>query len=265
VNADLPPIVLKIGGNEVDDETFLRGFVAAVVTLHRRAPLVIVHGGGKEIGDLHTRLGVAFETVEGLRVTPYDSLQLVKMVLGGVVNNRLTRWLVNAGLDAVGVSGIDAGLMRVEPLRPGGQDIGFVGRVVQVRVDVLRRWLAAGFLPVISPVSLGLDGHSYNVNADQAASAIACAAGAQRLIFVSNVPGVRIDGAVSPCLTVDEIARCVADGQIAGGMLPKVRAAVDAIHAGVGEAVITDLAGLRAGMGTAVVATSGFLPAQRDA
>lgn len=250
-------VLLKVGGNEIDDSAFLAEFVSVVAELRRQGPLVIVHGGGKEIGSLHERMGVDFEIVEGLRVTTYDSLRLVKMVLGGLVNNRLTRWLVNAGVDALGVSGVDAGLVRVEPLRPGGQDLGFVGRVVDVRVDVLQRWLGAGFLPVISPVSLGIDGHSYNVNADQVASAIAAAAGARRLVFVSNVPGVRIDGEVAPRLTVDEIAQHIASGQIAGGMIPKVRAAVDAVHQGVAEAVITDLAGLRAGTGTAIVAESG--------
>ncbi len=246
-------VLLKVGGNDIDDSAFLTEFVEIVAELRQDSPLVIVHGGGKEIGNLHERMGVDFEVVEGLRVTTYDSLRLVKMVLGGLVNNRLTRWLVNAGVEALGVSGVDAGLVRVEPLRPGGQDIGFVGRVVEVRVDVLERWLAAGFLPVISPVSLGVDGHSYNVNADQVASGIAAAAGVRRLVFISNVPGVFIDGAVAPRLTVDEIAGHIASGQIAGGMIPKVRSAVDAVNEGVAEAVITNLAGLRNGTGTAVV------------
>ena len=247
-------VLLKVGGNDIDDAVFLAEFVEIAAQMHRQAPLVIVHGGGKEIGSLHERMGVDFEIVEGLRVTTYDSLRLVKMVLGGLVNNRLTRWLVNAGVDALGVSGIDAGLVRVEPLRPGGQDIGFVGRVVKVRVDALQRWLAAGFLPVISPVSLGIDGHSYNVNADQVASGIAAAAGARRLVFISNVPGVLIDGALAPRLTIDEISQHIASGQIAGGMIPKVRSAVDAVHDGVAEAVITNLTGLRGGSGTAIVA-----------
>ncbi len=246
-------VLLKVGGNDIDDSAFLAEFVEIVAELRQDSPLVIVHGGGKEIGNLHERMGVDFEVVEGLRVTTYDSLRLVKMVLGGLVNNRLTRWLVNAGVEALGVSGVDAGLVRVEPLRPGGQDIGFVGRVVEVRVDVLERWLAAGFLPVISPVSLGIDGHSYNVNADQVASGIAAAAGVRRLVFISNVPGVFIDGAVAPRLTVDEISQHITSGQIAGGMIPKVRSAVDAVHEGVAEAVITNLAGLRSGTGTAVV------------
>jgi acetylglutamate kinase len=247
-----PPTLLKVGGNEIDDNAFLAGFVAAVTTLHRQGPLIIVHGGGKEIGALHDRLGVAFQTVDGLRVTPYESLQLVKMVLGGLVNNRITRWLVNAGVDALGVSGVDAGLVRVEAMRPHGQDIGYVGRVVDVRVDVLERWLAAGFLPVISPVSLGVDGHSYNVNADQVAAAVAAAMQASRLVFVSNVPGVLLDGAVASHLTIDQIEAHIASGQISGGMIPKVRAAVEAVQAGAPAAVITNLAGLAAGGGTVI-------------
>lgn len=113
-------VLLKVGGNDIDDAAFLAEFVEIAAQLHREGPLVIVHGGGKEIGTLHDRMGIGFEIVEGLRVTTYDSLRLVKMVLGGLVNNRLTRWLVNAGVDALGVSGVDAGLVRVEPLRPGG-------------------------------------------------------------------------------------------------------------------------------------------------
>jgi len=246
------PILLKVGGNEIDDNAFLERFVAAVAELHRHGPLIIVHGGGKEIGALHDRLGVAFQTVDGLRVTPYESLQLVKMVLGGLVNNRITRWLVNAGVDALGISGIDAGLVRVEAMRPGGQDIGYVGRVVQVRVEILERWLKAGFLPVISPVSLGVDGHSYNVNADQVAAAVAAAVQASRLVFVSNVPGVLLDGVVASRLTIDQAEAHIASGQISGGMMPKVRSAIEAVQTGVPAAVITDLAGLAAGGGTVV-------------
>jgi len=121
-------------------------------------------------------------------------------VLSGQVNTRLTRWLVNGGIDALGMSGVDLGLVRVEPLRPSGLDIGFVGRVVGVRAEPLHLLLANGIVPVISPISLGVDGLSYNVNADQVAAALAVGLGAGRLIFVSNVPGVLIDGALAPQL-----------------------------------------------------------------
>lgn len=247
-----PPILLKVGGNEIDDDGFLAGFVAAVAELRRQAPVVIVHGGGKEIGDLHRRLDVPFEFVEGLRVTTADSLRLVEMVLSGLVNTRLTRWLVNAGVPALGVSGVDLGIVRVEPLRPNGVNIGFVGRIVDVQADPVRRWLAEGVTPVISPISLGLDGLSYNVNADQVAAAVAAAIQASRLVFVSNVPGVLLDGAVAPRLTIDQVEAHIAGGQIFGGMIPKVRAAIEAVQAGAPAAVITNLAGLAAGGGTVI-------------
>jgi len=248
------PLLLKVGGNEIDDDGFLAGFVAAVAELSQRTPVVIVHGGGKEIGDLHQRLSIPFEFVEGLRVTTADSLRLVKMVLSGLVNTRLTRWLVNGGVQALGVSGVDLGLVRVEPLRPNGQDIGFVGRIVAVQADPLRRWQAEGITPVISPISLGLDGQSYNVNADQVAAAVAVAVGASRLVFVSNVPGVLLDGAVAPELTIDQVEAHIASGQIFGGMIPKVRAAIETVQSGVPAAVITNLDGLVAGGGTVVMA-----------
>ena len=246
------PLLLKVGGNEIDDERFLAGFVDAAAALSRRTPLVIVHGGGKEIGELHERLGVPFEFINGQRVTTEASLRLVEMALNGAVNTRLTRWLVNAGVPALGLSGVDLGLIRVEPLRPDGVDLGYVGRVVSVQPAPLRRWLDDGLLPVVSPLSLGLDGHVYNLNADLAAAALAAALEAERLIFVSNVPGILLDGAVAPQLTVAEVEAAIASGQIAGGMIPKARSAIDALQTGVAAVMITSLAGLGHGQGTVI-------------
>ncbi len=256
-NSQKPTIVLKIGGNEVDSDEFLRGFVQTVAALQAEARLVIVHGGGKEIAALHDQLGESFEFIDGLRVTSAASLRLVKMVLRGLVNTRLTRWLVNAGVEALGLSGVDLGLVRVEPLRPGGRDIGYVGRVVEVRGERLAALLDFGLVPVVSPVSLGLDGRSYNVNADQVAGALAIELAAAKLVFVSNVPGVKLDGLDAPAmaqLTVSQVEAAIANGRIFGGMIPKVRSAVQAVQDGVPAAVITNLAGLSSGRGTAVVA-----------
>ena len=170
------------------------------------------------------------------------------------VNTWLTRWLVNGGIDALGMSGVDLGLVRVEPLRPNGLDIGFVGRVVGVRAEPLHLLLANGIVPVISPISLGVDGLSYNVNADQVAAAVAVALGAGRLIFVSNVPGVIIDDALAPQLSIANVEAHIAGGQISGGMVPKVRSAIEAVQAGVPAAVITNLEGLRkGGVGSEIV------------
>lgn len=246
-------LVLKIGGSQVEDEAFLAGFVTAVKGLLAEHAVVIVHGGGKEIADLHGRLGVAFEVVEGLRATSEESLRLVEMVLNGAVNTRLVRWLVNGGLDAVGLNGIDLGLVRVAPLTAAGRDLGRVGQVRRVNGEALLQLLDLGVTPVISPVSLGEDGLSYNVNADHVAAGVARAVEAAKLIFVSNVPGVQVTGRTMRALTVGQIEDLIADGHITGGMIPKVRSATEAVEQGVHQAVITDLAGLARGEGTAVI------------
>ncbi len=246
-------LVLKIGGNQVEDEAFLAEFVTAVKVLLSQHAVVIVHGGGKEISDLHEQLGVGFQTVEGLRATSPESMKLVEMVLNGTVNTRLVRWLVNAGVAALGLSGIDLGLVRTTPLTVKGQSLGRVGQVGPVNGEVLLRLLDLGLTPVISPVSLGMDGLAYNVNADHVAAGVAKAIGADRLIFVSNVPGVRVDGRTMPALSPAQVEALIADGQITGGMIPKVRAATDAVARGVPQAVITDLAGLATDSGTAVM------------
>lgn len=250
---DKPILVLKIGGNQVEDEAFLAGFVTAVKELLAECALIIVHGGGKEIADLHGRLGVAFEVVAGLRATSEESLRLVEMVLNGVVNTRLVRWLVNGGVDAVGLTGADLGLVRVTPLTTAGRDLGRVGRVRHVNGEALLQLLDLGLTPVISPVSLGEDGLSYNVNADHVAAGVARAVEAGKLIFVSNVPGVQITGRTMRALTVGQIETLIADGHITGGMIPKVRSATEAVASGVYQAMITDLTGLAKGEGTAVI------------
>ncbi len=250
-----PTIVIKIGGNEIDDTQFLSRLVAAVHVLHTTAHLVIVHGGGKEIAQLHTQLGVPFETVQGLRVTSPDSLRLVEMVLSGLVNTRVVRWLVNGGVDAIGLTGVDFNLVQVDRMQIDGADLGFVGRITAVRAAPLRGLLAQGLVPVISPVSLGEDGQTYNVNADHVAAAVAHALGANQLVMVSNVPGVLIAGRAARALTVDQVEELIAEGHITGGMIPKVRSATEAVARGVYQVVITDLPGLANGGGTAVIAS----------
>jgi acetylglutamate kinase len=248
-----PILVLKIGGNQVEEEEFLDGFAAAARGLVAGHALIVVHGGGKEIANLHARLQVPFETVDGLRVTSDESLQLVEMVLNGTVNTRLVRRLVNGGVDAVGLSGIDMGLVRVRPLTTHGRSLGRVGQVRSVNGEALLQLTDLGLTPVISPLSLGEDGLAYNVNADHVATGVARAVEASRLVFVSNVPGVQVAGRTMRALTVGEIEALIADGYITGGMIPKVRSAMEAVAGGVHQAVITDLDGLARGEGTAVV------------
>jgi acetylglutamate kinase len=247
-------IVLKIGGNEIDDEAFLAGLVDAVRALRLTCRPVIVHGGGKEIARLQTALGLQPQFVDGLRVTDDESLRVVEMVLSGAVNKRLVARLVAAGIPAAGLSGVDGGSLRVRRVQHAGGDLGWVGEVESVDLTLLNVLLQQGLTPVVAPISLGPEGHSYNVNADHAAMALACALGAASLAFVTNVPGVLVEGRIVAQLTAAQVQAWIAEGVISGGMVPKVRAALDVVTAGVREARIVDLAGLRSGGGTRVIA-----------
>jgi acetylglutamate kinase len=242
-------LVLKIGGNELDDPAFVAE-LARVVAALRPAP-VLVHGGGKEIGVMQRALGGEPRFVAGLRVTDEAALAAAEMVLCGTVSTRLVAALLAAGADAQGLSGVDRGLIRVEKLQHPEGDLGRVGRPVAVRAEVLRGLLDAGIVPVIAPISLGPDG-PYNVNADEAAGAIAAALGQAEVVFVTNVPGVLVRDAVAPQLTQAQIEGLIADGTISGGMIPKVRSALAALDAGVRSARITNLEGLRSNAGTVI-------------
>jgi acetylglutamate kinase len=210
--------------------------------------VVIVHGGGKGIGRLQKRLGLEPRFIEGLRVTDAPSLEAAQMVLSGQVNKRLVARLVSAGVPAVGLSGVDGGLLRVEKLHHPAGDLGLVGHIVKVNTELLGQ----GLVPVISPISLGLDGQTYNVNADHAALAVAQAMNAASVIFLTNVPGVLREGQVISHIGLSQAEALITEGIIAGGMIPKARSALEAVAAGVGQAVITDLAGLQAGTGTVI-------------
>jgi acetylglutamate kinase len=242
-------LVLKIGGNELDDPTFV-GELTQIVTALRPAP-VLVHGGGKEIGLLQKALGGEPRFVGGLRVTDDTALAAAEMVLCGTVSTRLVAALVAAGADAQGLSGVDRGLITVEKaLHPEG-DLGWVGTPVAVRSEVLLQYLSQNIIPVVAPISGG-PGGAYNVNADEAAGAIASALGDAEVVFVTNVPGVIVDGAVAPHLSAQQIHDLIADGTIHSGMIPKVRSALTALSAGVQAARITNLAGLANGSGTRI-------------
>lgn len=248
-------VVLKVGGNELDDPDFLMGLVNAIAAVRSegQAP-VIVHGGGKAVTDLQTRLGLKEQRVEGLRVTDAASMDVVEMVLSGLMNKRIVRALVNAGLRAAGVSGVDDGTIYVEKMWHPLGDLGRVGEVQDVDDHLLRTLIAADIIPVISPVSFGaLDALSYNVNADHAATAIAAKLGAIKLIFISNVPGILVADRVVRAVTASQAEQWIEEGIIFGGMVPKVRSAVEAVRNGVAQAVITNLAGVQDGTGTGVI------------
>ncbi len=242
--------IIKVGGNEIDDADFLSHFAQTVATLDLSP--IIIHGGGKEIADLQIKLGLTPRFVEGLRVTDDASLTVTEMVLCGSVNKRIVVRLLQAGVEAIGLSGVDRGLVRVEKMQHPSGDLGRVGRVVSVRGEILRALVEQHVVPVIAPISLGTDG-AYNVNADSVACAIASAVSAEAVIFVTNVPGVMENGAVIPSMTAHQANALIKSQVIRGGMIPKVRAALDAVAAGACAARITDLAGLKSGTGTVVI------------
>jgi acetylglutamate kinase len=250
--------VVKVGGNELDSPEFVASLCATLAADER--PLVLVHGGGKEITAALEQAGQASRFVEGVRVTPPESMAIMEMVVCGSINKRLVARLVAGGRQALGLSGVDLGLLRCQPYRKGDVDYGRVGDITRVNTPALLVLLGLGWLPVLPPVALGQhDGLPYNVNADHVAQAVAVAlshAPGERppaeLVFVSNVPGVMLGGVVVPQLHAAEIEAAIESGEISGGMIPKVRSALAALAAGVAAVRITNLAGFASG-GTRIV------------
>lgn len=242
--------VVKISGHCLDAEALLWQFARSVAECDER--LVIVHGGGAEISRLQQRLGIEPQYVDGLRVTDAESLALVEMVLCGLVNKRLVRHLVNAGVDAQGMAGVDRCLVRARQMQHESLDMGYTGEVETVRGEVICDLLALGVTPVIAPVSVGRHSN-YNLNADPVAGALAGAISADKVIFISNVAGVLVNGERVPKLTRCEAKALIDGGEISGGMIPKVEAALEVLSAGVGQALITDLDGWSSGGGTTFV------------
>ncbi len=243
------PVLIKIGGHEIGDHDFLTELADVVRELP--TPVIIVHGGGKEISDLQQKLGIEPRYVDGVRITDTDSLAVVEMVLCGIVNTRLVRYLVNGGVDAIGLSGIDRGLIRARQMAHPTIDMGFTGEVTAVRGDIVQQMLGQGLTPVIAPICLAEDGTSgLNVNADHAAGAVAVAGEVNRIVFITNVEGVLIEGEHVPCLTPAQVDTLIRGGTITGGMIPKVKTALHALESGVPQAVITNLHGLKTHGGT---------------
>ncbi len=221
--------VVKIGGNDLDREAWVAACARALVPA---APVVVVHGGGQAVSAWSRRLGLPVEKRDGLRVTTPEIAEVVEMVLGGPVNRLLVTALRAAGLDAIGLSGVDGGLLAARPAAGGG--LGRVGEITAVRASLLESLLLAGLTPVVAPVAPAVDegGVPFNVNADHAAAAIAAALQADELLFVSDVPGVEIDGVAQPTLAASEIESLIEVGVAADGMAAKLRAAAQALEAG---------------------------------
>ena len=252
-------LVLKIGGGEVDSKVFLAGLAQVIASLSD-VRLILVHGGGKEIGKMLESMELEVKFHEGLRITDDKSIKVVEMVLSASVNKRLTGRLVAEGINAIGISGRDFGLIRAQRLK-SKVDLGHVGTPQRVDTAALERLVEAGFLPVISPVSQDSAGVVYNVNADHAAAAIAGRMLADALVFLSNVPGVLDSNGKQIDILDEKSAKgLIEKGVIVGGMIPKVRSALEVLDAGVQKVVITNLVGfetfVREGAAATVVVKS---------
>ncbi len=254
--------VVKYGGSVAGEAGDLLREVAHMVG-REGDRVAVVHGGGPEITELLERLGHASSFVDGQRVTDAITLDAAEMVLAGRVGKRIVRRLQRAGVLAVGLSGEDGGLVRAEPYDATGR-LGRVGRVTAVRRELVDLLWQAGYVPVLAPLALGEDGELLNVNADFVAGALAGALGADVFVLATDVPGVKESRHAQhaiPELSAAEVREMIGSGAIAGGMIPKVEAALAAVDAGAGEAHIVDgrgpavLAALRRGepVGTRIV------------
>jgi acetylglutamate kinase len=243
--------VYKLGGPALEDPSLLPALAREL--RDGAGPVLVVHGGGRHVDRMLKALGVESRFVDGRRETSPAAMEVVEMVLAGVVNKSIAAGLTAAGVPAVGLSGRDAGLVRARP-QPG---LGRVGAPTDVDPRVLHALWGAGFLPVVAPVSTGPESEALNVNADEAALALARALGARSLVYLSDVDGVRVGEGAVPELDAEEARRRIDDGTIAGGMALKVRVALEAAAAGIPEVVVAGRARLVGGFpGTRIRSTS---------
>ena len=227
-------VVVKLGGTTLAEQ---RQVLAEVAAVARRRPIVLVHGGGKRMTEWLDRLGIESRFENGLRVTDPAALEVAAAVLRGVVNSELVAALHDAGCDAVGLSGVDGGLLIGQRL----PDVGLVATVVGVRRDLLDSLLVSGQVPVVAPLARDEDGVVCNVNADDAAAGLAAGLGARQLVLMTDVDGVRdATGRKLDSITAAEAEALIADGTIRGGMVPKVKAALSALAWEGSEAIIAD-------------------------
>jgi acetylglutamate kinase len=233
--------VVKYGGAAMVDEE-LRETFAQDVTLLKKIGIrvAIVHGGGREITDLASRLGLESRFVDGQRYTDEVMMDVVQMVLAGKTNKDIVARINQHDGNAVGVCGIDANLLRVRKLAPQGNDLGYVGEISDINTGFLDLLLSNNSMPVIAPVGVNGDGHAYNVNADLAAAAIASALKAEKLVYLSDVEGVLVGGTLVPSMDQREGERLIGEKVISHGMIPKIRSAFDALHAGVNKVHLVD-------------------------
>ncbi len=245
-------IVIKYGGNAMESEELKNSFARDIVLMKTVGiNPVVVHGGGPQIGDLLARLNIESNFIEGMRVTDTQTMDVVEMVLGGQVNKDIVNLINQHGGSAIGLTGKDAGLIKARQLKvtrntPGMDkpeiiDIGHVGEVVEINTKLINRLVSDDYIPVIAPIGVGSDGASYNINADLVAGKVAEALQAEKLMLLTNIAGLMDkSGKVLTGLTTAQVDELIADGTIYGGMLPKIRCALDAVQGGVSSAIIVD-------------------------
>ena len=244
---DRKTVVIKFGGNAMVDETLKSSFAQDIVLLKQiGVNPVIVHGGGPQIGKLLEQIGKKSRFIEGMRVTDNETMDVVEMVLGGQVNKQIVSLINGHGGRAVGLTGKDGGMITARKMKLAGSetddnDLGQVGEVESIDPAVVAMLDDDDFIPVIAPIGVGADGASYNINADLVAGELAKVLGAEKLLLLTNTPGVLDpDGKLLTGLSTEETERLIDNGTIDGGMLPKVRCALDAVKAGVGTSQIID-------------------------
>jgi len=235
-------VVVKYGGNAMVSEELREQVMEDIVLLWLvGVRVVLVHGGGPEISDMMNRLGKKPEFVDGLRVTDQETVDIVQMVLAGKVNKTLVKLLEVKGGKAMGISGMDGGLIEAKMKRA---ELGYVGSITSVNIEPVMDLLEKGYIPVISTLGCDKEGNTYNINGDTAAAYIAGALGAERLIMMTDIAGVLRDkndpNTLIPELTIGEAIKLFEEKVIAGGMIPKVECCIDAIHRGVERVIIMD-------------------------
>ena len=235
-------VVVKYGGNAMVSEELREQVMEDIVLLWLvGVRVVLVHGGGPEINDMMNRLGKKPEFVDGLRVTDQETVDIVQMVLAGKVNKTLVKLLEVKGGKAMGISGMDGGLIEARMKRA---ELGYVGSITGVNIEPVMDLLEKGYIPVISTLGCDKEGNTYNINGDTAAAYIAGALGAERLIMMTDIAGVLRDkndpNTLIPELTIGEAVKLFEEKVIAGGMIPKVECCIDAIHRGVERVIIMD-------------------------
>jgi len=235
-------VVVKFGGNAMVDADLAARFAEDIVLMHSVGIRpVVVHGGGPQIGAMLEKLGLKSEFREGLRVTDADTLDVARMVLVGRVNREIVSAINVHGALAVGLSGEDASLIEASERNP---ELGFVGDVAAVNPAILERVMAEDLIPVVATTGADSEGQAYNINSDTVAASLAGALGAERVMYLTDVDGLRSDvddpdSRVSR-LDVDELEALISDGTVGGGMIPKAQACIDAVRAGVGSAHMVD-------------------------